>query len=108
MSKRDEAIRLRAEHLTYREIGEKLGVSKQQIGYLIKGRAIKPKPIFQTEVILRSGEVAKLLGIHVNTVRRWSDKGILKAYRITLRRDRRFKRKDVEKLLKAEKMSEVA
>ncbi len=108
MSKRDEAIRLRAEHLTYREIGDKLGVSKQWVGHLIKGRAIKPKPEPQTVFMFRPGEVAKLLGIHVNTVRRWADKGILKAYRITLRGDRRFRREDVEKLLKTEKMSEVA
>ena len=37
-------------------------------------------------------DVADLLNIHVNTVRRWSDQGILKAYRITSRGDRRFRR----------------
>jgi len=31
-------------------------------------------------------EVARLLHIHSNTVRRWSDRGILGAYRITRRR----------------------
>jgi len=40
-------------------------------------------------------EVAKLLHIHVNTVRRWSDQGIIKSYRITSRGDRRFKREDI-------------
>ncbi len=40
-------------------------------------------------------EVAKLLHIHVNTVRRWSDQGIIKSYRITRRGDRRFKREDI-------------
>ena len=40
-------------------------------------------------------EVAKLLHIHVNTVRRWSDQGIIKSYRITNRGDRRFKREDI-------------
>ncbi len=40
-------------------------------------------------------EVAKLLHIHVNTVRRWSDHGIIKSYRITNRGDRRFKREDI-------------
>jgi len=44
-------------------------------------------------------EVARLLNIHTNTVRRWGDKGILKAYRITSRGDRRFKRKDIDRLL---------
>ena len=38
---------------------------------------------------------ARLLGIHVNTVRRWSDRGILRAYRIGPRGDRRFSREDI-------------
>ena len=44
-------------------------------------------------------EVARLLNIHVNTVRRWGDRGILQSYRITSRGDRRFKREDVEHFL---------
>ena len=40
-------------------------------------------------------EVARLLHIHNNTVRRWSDRGILRAYHITQRGDRRFKREDI-------------
>jgi len=36
-------------------------------------------------------DVARLLHIHVNTARRWSDQGILKSYRITRRGDRRFR-----------------
>jgi excisionase family DNA binding protein len=44
-------------------------------------------------------EVASLLGIHANTVRRWSDEGKLKAFRITRRGDRRFKREEISRLL---------
>jgi excisionase family DNA binding protein len=44
-------------------------------------------------------EVAQLLHIHTNTVRRWSDRGILKAYRITRRGDRRFRREDIGRFL---------
>jgi len=40
-------------------------------------------------------EVAHFLHIHVNTVRRWSDLGVLKAYRIGPRNDRRFRREDI-------------
>lgn len=40
--------------------------------------------------LLRTGDVARLLNIHANTVRRWSRNGILKAYRIGPRGDRRF------------------
>lgn len=49
--------------------------------------------------ILTVRKVARLLNIHVNTVRRWSDQGILRAYRITKRGDRRFKRDDIDSLL---------
>ena len=45
--------------------------------------------------VLTVGEVARLLKIHVNTVRRWSNRGILKAYRIGPGGDRRFRRKDI-------------
>ena len=44
-------------------------------------------------------EVAELLHIHTNTVRRWSDRGIIKAYRITSRGDRRFKLDDITRFL---------
>jgi excisionase family DNA binding protein len=44
-------------------------------------------------------EVASLLGIHANTVRRWSDEGKLKAFRITRRGDRRFKREEISRFL---------
>jgi excisionase family DNA binding protein len=44
-------------------------------------------------------EVAKMLGIHPNTVRRWSDQGILKAYHIGPRGDRKYKEEDVAEFL---------
>ena len=44
-------------------------------------------------------EVARLLNIHSNTVKRWSDRGILKVYRITRRGDRRFRREDISHFL---------
>ena len=40
-------------------------------------------------------EVSKLLHLHPNTIRRWADEGLIKAYRIGSRRDRRFKREDI-------------
>lgn len=44
-------------------------------------------------------EVASLLNIHSNTVRRWSERGIIRAYRISHRGDRRFRREDIAHFL---------
>ena len=44
-------------------------------------------------------EVSSILGIHANTVRRWSDEGKLQAFRITKRGDRRFKREEIIRFL---------
>jgi len=44
-------------------------------------------------------EVAGLLHVHPNTLRRWSDAGTIRAYRITSRGDRRFMRQDVARFL---------
>ncbi len=50
--------------------------------------------------VLKITEVAQLLNLHVSTVRRWSNNGILKAYRIGSRGDRRFKYEDIVSFLK--------
>jgi excisionase family DNA binding protein len=44
-------------------------------------------------------EVANLLHVHVNTLRRWSDQGILRSYRITRRGDRRYRQEDIDYFL---------
>jgi excisionase family DNA binding protein len=44
-------------------------------------------------------EVARLLHVHPNTLRRWSNKGRIRAYRITPRGDRRFEREEIARFL---------
>ena len=44
-------------------------------------------------------EAAELLGVHSNTVRRWSSRGLLKSYRVGPRGDRRFRQEDLEAFL---------
>jgi excisionase family DNA binding protein len=46
-------------------------------------------------------ELAKFLNVHINTVRRWSDQGVIKSYRIGPRGDRRFSKDDVLSFLAA-------
>jgi excisionase family DNA binding protein len=49
--------------------------------------------------MMTTSDVAHMLNVHINTVRRWSNQGILKTYRIGSRGDRRFDRKDIEEFL---------
>ncbi len=49
--------------------------------------------------MMTSGEAAQLLYVHVNTLRRWSDNGIIDAHRISSRGDRRFVREEIVELL---------
>ncbi|MFC2067267.1 helix-turn-helix domain-containing protein [Chloroflexota bacterium] len=44
-------------------------------------------------------EAAQLMHVHPNTVRAWSDGGMLKSYRLGSRRDRRFKLEDIDLFL---------
>jgi len=56
-------------------------------------------PNNKLEKMLTVREAAQLLHIHPNTLRRWSDNGRIKAYRITSRGDRRYKRSDITRFL---------
>jgi excisionase family DNA binding protein len=49
--------------------------------------------------LLTVKDVARILHIHTNTVRRWSDRGLIRAYRISSRGDRRFKKEDIAHFL---------
>ena len=49
--------------------------------------------------LMTVSEVARLLHIHNNTVRRWSDQGLIRVYRVNRRGDRRFRRQDLADFL---------
>jgi excisionase family DNA binding protein len=53
----------------------------------------------QMDDMLTVREVARLLHVHPNTLRRWSNKGRIRAYRISPRGDRRFKREEIARFL---------
>lgn len=52
-----------------------------------------------TEKLLTVTEVAEMLHIHPNTLRRWANEGKIASIRITSRGDRRFKPSDVNAFL---------
>jgi len=54
---------------------------------------------YQMEPMLTVREVAQILHVHSNTVRRWSDDGRIRSYRISSRGDRRFKPGDIARYI---------
>ena len=52
-----------------------------------------------TDSMMTISEASKILHVHPNTLRRWSDKGIIKSYCITPRSDRRFLARDIDQFL---------
>jgi len=49
--------------------------------------------------LLTISEAAEFLHVHANTLRRWSDVGLLVSYRISSRGDRRFFKEDLIRFL---------
>ena len=53
----------------------------------------------QMSNMLTVREVARLIHVHPNTLRRWTDAGRIRVYRITPRGDRRFRGEDIARFL---------
>jgi diguanylate cyclase (GGDEF)-like protein/excisionase family DNA binding protein len=58
------------------------------------------------EETLSIAEAARVLGVHPNTLRAWSDAGRIRSYRINARGDRRFRRTDLDAFLDATEIPE--
>jgi excisionase family DNA binding protein len=98
-TRREHAILLRQSGMAQVEIGRLLGVSGERVRQIIRGKNNRKVEPFLADLPLSTGDVARMLNIHTNTVRRWCRSGILKAYRVGPRGDRRFDRSEVIKLL---------
>lgn len=59
----------------------------------------QPKKIEEYPEILTLQEACEVLNCHPNTLRNWDNKGILEAIRFGTRKDRRYKKEDIIKLL---------
>lgn len=49
--------------------------------------------------LIKLKHASKILKVHPNTLRHWDEKGILKAVRFGVRKDRRYRKEDIMKLL---------
>ena len=101
VSRREQVISLRNGGLTYAEIGRKLGLTRERVRQIAKGETTRKKKTARNnpDALLTAAEAAELLNVHTNTVRRWSNNGILGTYRIGPRGDRRFRRRDIDNFL---------
>ncbi|RLC73703.1 MAG: DNA-binding protein [Chloroflexi bacterium] len=50
--------------------------------------------------MLTTTEVANFLCLHPNTVRKWADRGLLRAVRLGPRRDRRFPPEEILRIIR--------
>lgn len=50
---------------------------------------------------MTTGQVAQLLYVHPNTIRKWCRAGFIKSFRVGPRADRRFLRSDIEQIVAA-------
>jgi len=95
-----QVVNLRGTGLSNAEIGRRLGLSRERVRQIIKGgNTVKRKSGNGPDALLTTGQAGELLNVHVNTVRHWSNMGILETYRIGPRRDRRFRRQDIDNFL---------
>lgn len=51
--------------------------------------------------LLTIADVAQLLHVHPNSVRRWADRGLLRCYRVGIRGDRRFRANEVDEFVES-------
>jgi excisionase family DNA binding protein len=102
----ERLVTLRNEGLTYQEIGQILGLSRQRIAEVLSPNrrtdsvSVNRKLPTDLHGLLSTPDAAEFFHVHPNTVRRWSDTGMIPAYRVGKRFDRRFRRTDLEKFLK--------
>ena len=55
--------------------------------------------LIEQKDILTTRELAKILNVHINTVRKWADRGIIPCRKVGKRNDRVFDKKDIQVFL---------
>jgi excisionase family DNA binding protein len=99
LSVRENVENLKQQGFSQSQIGRMVGVSRERVRQIIANKSKRKDFAEVKNLLLSTGDVARLLNVHPNTVRRWSRDGLLKTYRLGPRGDRRFMREDVQKML---------
>jgi len=99
MERTERMRRMHERGLTYEEIGQIEGISKQRVGRILKAQKANAEP----PIWLSISAAAAYLGVHPNTLRRWANEGRIECVHLAnVRRDRRFARQELDKFLKPE------
>ena len=111
MKTRDKVMALHEGGLSNAEIARTIGVSRQRVWDVLRPRESEQLPNLSASTSTRSASekaedkpmsiasVAAALGVHPNTVRRWSDRGTIPCFRLGTRQDRRFEPKRVVEIM---------
>lgn len=109
MGTRDRIIGLHKQRLTNAEIARAVGVTRQRVWAVLNPK--RTETTYDISALLAASKeariapmpissVATLLGVNANTIRRWSDKGIIQCFRLGTRNDRRFELQHVIAMLR--------
>ena len=71
----------------------------EDTGFGDRKMSIDFKAFGQASALLTVSEAASMLNVHPNTIRHWSNIGLLTAYRLGQRKDRRFRLEDLNEFL---------
>jgi excisionase family DNA binding protein len=96
---RKKATRLKQAGLDNAIIGIVLGITASGVKRLLSPSTRKKAVFSSPAALLSTTQAARVLNVHENTIRRWSDCNKLRSYRIGSRRDRRFRLGDIRRLL---------
>lgn len=99
--RRSEILELRGSGLSCGQIASRVGLSQQRVWRIVnpRRRRSSQRPKAEYPVLLSTGKVARMLGVHTNTVRRWDNEGILRSWRVGPKGDRRFRRDEIEETM---------
>lgn len=110
MRTRDRIIALHKRGLPNAEIARAVGVTRQRVWEVLNPKPKEKERRYDISAVLdapekalmapmRISSVATFLGVHPNTIRRWSNNGLIQCFRFGPRSDRRFEPQHVMEMI---------